>query len=74
MKNKLNGMISNYTRADLINLNTIEQAWDGDMLKIEEDGYKVWLTHPENRPYNGDYTVEILDPISGRWEQESYTF
>jgi hypothetical protein len=68
-------MISNqYTRADLVSLDTIEQAWDGDMLKIQEDGYKVWLTHRENRQYNGDYTVEILDPISGKWEQENYMF
>jgi hypothetical protein len=63
-----------YTRADLVSLDTIEQAWDGDMLKIQEDGYKVWLTHRENRQYNGDYTVEIFDPISGKWEQESYMF
>lgn len=63
-----------YTRSELVNLDPIEQAWDGDELVIEEDGYKVWLTHPENRKYNGDYTVEMLDPIDGKWVQESYYF
>jgi hypothetical protein len=62
----------NYTKRELDMLDTIEQAWDGDELKIEEDGVKVWLTHRENRGYNGDYTVETL--VNGRWEQESFTF
>ena len=64
----------NYTKRELQNLETIEQAWDGDELKIEGDNYKVWLVLPENRPYNGDYVVEMLDPISGKWENESYYF
>jgi hypothetical protein len=63
----------NYSKRELQQLDTIEQAWDGDELKIEEDGYKVWLTHRENRTYNGDYTVETLS-ATGRWEQENYYF
>ena len=62
----------NYTKRELIMLDTIEQAWDGDELKIQEDGIKVWLTNRENVPYNGDYTVETL--VNGRWEQESFNF
>lgn len=62
----------NYTRSELNSLDTIEQAWDGDELKIWEDDRKVWLTHRENRAYNGDYTIETL--VDGRWIQESYSF
>lgn len=61
-----------YTKRELQNLETIEQAWDGDELKIKEEGYKVWLTHRENRAYNGDYTIETL--VDGRWEQENCIF
>lgn len=61
-----------YSKLELELLDTIEQAWDGDELKIQEDGYKVWLTSAENRPYNGDYTIERL--INGRWEQEACYF
>jgi hypothetical protein len=61
-----------YTKSELTRLETIEQAWDGDELKIQEDGYRVWLTHRENRAYNGDYTVETL--VEGKWEQESFMF
>jgi hypothetical protein len=62
-----------YTKKELQSLNTIEQAWDGDELKIDnEDGYRVWLTHRENRKYNGDYTIEKL--VDGRWIQETYYF
>ncbi len=49
-----------YTKRQLESLDTIEQAWDGDELKIWKDETKVWLTHPENRKYNGDYTIERL--------------
>jgi len=49
-----------YTKRELESLETIEQAWDGDKLKIKEDDFRVWLTHPENRAYNGDYTIEVL--------------
>jgi hypothetical protein len=65
-------MVMNYTKRELENLETIEQAWDGDELKIQEAGMKVWLVLRENRPYNGDYVVETL--VDGRWEQESYLF
>jgi hypothetical protein len=62
-----------YTKSELNRLETIEQAWDGDELKIDnEDGYRVWLTHRENRKYNGDYTIEKL--VDGRWIQETYYF
>jgi len=61
-----------YTRQELQMLETIEQAWDGDELKIQEDDFKVWLVTRENRPYNGDYVVETL--AGGRWVQENKTF
>lgn len=62
-----------YTKRELQSLDTIEQAWDGDQLKIDnKDGYRVWLTHRENRKYNGDYTIEKL--VDGRWIQETYYF
>lgn len=61
-----------YTKRELESLETIEQAWDGDELKIKEDDFKVWLTHPENRAYNGDYTIEVL--ILGKWEQSNHSF
>ena len=65
-------MHTHYRRLELEILDTIEQAWDGDELKIKEDDYKVWLTHRENRQYNGDYTVERL--VEGKWIGESYYF
>jgi hypothetical protein len=61
-----------YSKRDLQQLETIEQAWDGDELKIWEQGVKVWLTHPENRKYNGDYTIEIQ--INGVWHQQNGYF
>ena len=65
-------MKTEYKRWELTELETIEQAWDGDELKIKEDGYRVWLTHRENRPYTGDYTIETR--VDGRWEQKNYSF
>jgi len=65
-------MHTRYTRSELTHLDTIEQAWDGDELKIREDDYRVWVTLPENREYNGDYTVERL--IEGKWIGVSYYF
>jgi hypothetical protein len=65
-------MHTRYTKSELQNLETIEQAWDGDELKIQEEGYKVWLTNPENRQYNEDYAVERL--MEGKWIGESYFF
>lgn len=61
-----------YTRADLINLDTIEQAWDGDELKIDDGDVRVWLTNRGNRMYNGDYTIETM--VDGKWNQESHNF
>ena len=61
-----------YTKRDLQQLDTIEQAWDGDELKIDEGNYRVWLVLRENRMYNGDYVVETK--VNGRWEQESCYF
>ena len=61
-----------YTKRELKSLETIEQSWDGDELKIKEDDYRVWLTHPENRAYNGDYTIEVL--VLGKWEQLNLSF
>jgi hypothetical protein len=61
-----------YTRRELQQLETIEQAWDGDELKIEDGNVKVWLTHRDNRPWNGDYTIEVR--INGVWYQNSHYF
>jgi len=64
--------IMEYTRFDLINMDTIEQAWDGDELKIDDGDTRVWLTSSGNRLYNGDYTVE--KKIKGIWIQQSRNF
>jgi hypothetical protein len=56
-----------YTRQELRQLDTIEQAWDGDELKIDTGQVRVWLTTQENRPYNGDYVVE--QNVNGKWVQ-----
>lgn len=61
-----------YTRQELVNMDTIEQAWDGDELKIDDGDVRVWLTNRENRLYNGDYTVE--KKIKGIWIQQSHNF
>jgi hypothetical protein len=51
-------MLHEYTKKELNSFETIEQAWDGDELKIKTDTHKVWLTSNENRKWNGDYVVE----------------
>ena len=61
-----------YAKSELREMETIEQAWDGDELKVECNDYKVWLVHPENRQWNGDYVVEVNK--NGKWEQTSYYF
>ena len=61
-------MKKQYTKKELQSLSTIEQAWDGDELKIDNGELRVWLTHSENRAYNGDYTIETMD--RGSWKQE----
>jgi hypothetical protein len=65
--------MNNYSKRDLQYLDTIEQAWDGDELKIDDGETRVWLTNRENRAYNGDYTVETLNDM-GKWEQQNYNF
>jgi len=62
----------NYSKSTLQQLDTIEQAWDGDELKIDDDNIRVWLTNRENRQYSGDYVIETR--VNGRWEQQSYMF
>ena len=61
-----------FTKRELQQLDTIEQAWDGDELKIEDDGVKVWPVLPQNRQYNGDYVVE--NRINGVWYQTNCHF
>jgi hypothetical protein len=65
-------MLHEYTKAELNSMDTIEQAWDGDELKIKTDTHRIWLVLRENRMYNGDYVVETN--VDGRWEQASYYF
>ena len=62
----------NYSKRDLQQLDTIEQAWDGSELKIENDGMRIWLTQPEHRQYDGDYVIETR--VNGRWEQQPCMF
>lgn len=62
----------NFTKHELKQKDTIEQSWSGDELKIENENVRVWLTHPENRDYDGDYQVEIK--VDGVWTCESFTF
>ena len=63
----MNTLDTTYTKRELRDLETIEQAWDGDELKIDDGDIRVWLVHPENRQYNGDYVVETS--INGSWHQ-----
>ena len=53
-------------------MDTIEQSWSGDELKIQNENVRIWLTHRENRAYDGDYQVEIN--VDGRWICESFSF
>jgi hypothetical protein len=61
-----------YSKRELQQLDTIEQAWDGDELKIDDGDVRIWLTHRENRQYNGDYTLETR--INGKWHQTARYF
>jgi len=63
-----------YSKRELENLETIEQAWDGDELKIDEQNMRVWLSHPENRQWNGDYTIERRSSPAFPWSQENCFF
>jgi len=64
--------VMEYTKRQLESLETIEQAWDGDELKIETEKVKVWLVLRENRAYNGDYVIETNR--NGMWKQENRYF
>jgi len=59
-----------FTRSELRGYDTIEQSHSGDELKIDEGNVRVWLTHPENRAYDGDYQIEIK--ANGKWSCKSY--
>jgi len=59
-----------FTRMELRGYETIEQSHSGDYLKIDEGNVRVWLTHSENRAYDGDYQIEIK--INGKWNLKSY--
>ena len=61
-----------FTKRDLQVLETIEQSWSGDELKIEMENVRVWLTHSENRKYDGDYQVEVN--VNGKWMLQQHTF
>lgn len=61
-----------YSKNELQQLDTIEQAWDGDELKIDNGDTRVWLVSRENRQWNGDYVVETL--VDGRWKQKKCYF
>jgi hypothetical protein len=61
-----------FTKRELQSMDTIEQSWSGDELKIQNENVRVWLTHRENRTYDGDYQIEIN--VDGRWVCESFNF
>ena len=65
-------MLHEYTKAELNGMETIEQAWDGDELKIETESHRIWLVLQENRKYNGDYVVETK--VNGGCKQLNYHF
>jgi hypothetical protein len=48
-----------FTRTELRQYDTIEQSHSGDELKIDNGSVRVWLTHHENRTYDGDYQIEL---------------
>ena len=62
-----------YTKAELKSMETLEQSWSGDYLKYEDENVKVWLTHPDNTAYDGDYQIEILD-WNGKWVCQKFYF
>lgn len=62
-----------YTKAELKALETLEQSWSGDYLKYADENVKVWLTHPDNVAYDGDYQIEILD-WNGVWKRQIFYF
>ena len=62
--------VMEFTRMELRGYETIEQSHSGDYLKIDKGNVRVWLTHSENRAYDGDYQIEIK--INGKWNLKSY--
>ena len=60
--------MSKFSKRDLILMDTIEQSWSGDELKMDSGDMRVWLTHRENRAYDGDYQIELL--IDGCWKRQ----
>ena len=62
----------NFTKRELKQLDTIEQSWSGDELKIYDGNVKVWLTHRDNIAYDGDYQIETN--INGTWYCEKFYF
>ena len=65
--------MNTYTKAELKALETLEQSWSGDYLKYEDKNVKIWLTHPDNVAYDGDYQIEILD-WKGHWVRQVFNF
>ena len=61
-----------FTKRSLVYLDTIEQAWDGSELKVDDDDVRIWLNPRENRVYDGDYTLETR--INGKWSQTKCYF
>jgi hypothetical protein len=61
-----------FSKRELNDMDTIEQSHSGDYLKIDEGNVYVWLTHKENRAYDGDYQVEIR--VNGSWQCEKFYF
>jgi hypothetical protein len=61
-----------FSKRELNDMDTIEQSHSGDYLKIDEGNVRVWLTHKENRAYDGDYQVEIR--VNGSWQCEKFYF
>lgn len=61
-----------FTEDELEEMDTIEQSWSGDELKIQKGNVRVWLTHRENRKYDGDYSVETK--VDGVWMCENFYF
>jgi hypothetical protein len=68
----MNTLDISYSKRELQNMETIEQAWDGDELKVDDGDIRVWLVLPENRQYNGDFVVETR--VNGSWHQQSCYF
>ena len=61
-----------FKKRELQEMDTIQQSWSGDELKIQNKNVRVWLTHRENRAYDGDYQIEIN--VDERWICESFSF